>query len=112
MPRSLLNAFGIGTELDIGQSKCSSPSRMGRRRTQEELWGCLADGLVVLHTPQAREWERMQELMRQYSDTPMDLADASVVAAAEELGLVRVFTLDSHFHAYRISGKLPFEVVP
>jgi uncharacterized protein len=86
--------------------------RAGSVVAQEELWSYLADGLVVLHAAQVREWERMRELMRQYNDTPMDLADASVVAAAEHIGLVRVFTLDSHFHAYRINGKLPFEVVP
>ncbi len=86
--------------------------RAGAIPAQEELWGYLADGLAVLHTPQAQEWERMRELMRQYSDAPMDLADASVVVAAEQLELVRVFTLDRHFHAYRINGKIPFEVVP
>lgn len=86
--------------------------RAGGIPAQEELWGYLTDGLVVLHAPAAQEWERMRELMKQYSDTPMDLADASVVAAAESLGLDRVFTLDGHFHAYRINGKFPFEVVP
>jgi|SRR5579875_1973751 predicted nucleic acid-binding protein len=86
--------------------------RAGGMAAQEELWGYLADRLVVLHAPQDREWERMRELMRQYSDARMDLANASVVTAAEYLGLVRVFTLDSHFYAYRISGKLPFEIVP
>jgi hypothetical protein len=51
-------------------------------------------------------------LMERYSDTPMDLADASLVAAAETLGLRRIFTLDSDFHFYRIGGSAPFEVVP
>ena len=39
--------------------------------------------------------------MRQYHDAPMDLADASLVVAAERLNLRRIFTLDSHFRAYR-----------
>jgi len=50
--------------------------------------------------------------MEKYSDIPMDLADASLVAAAESLGLRRVFTLDSDFRVYRIGGSTPFEVVP
>jgi predicted nucleic acid-binding protein len=86
--------------------------RAGSAPAQDQLWGYLTDALVVLHTPEAREWERMRELMRQYLDAPMDLADASVVVAAERLGLSRVFTLDSHFHAYRLRDKSPFEVVP
>jgi uncharacterized protein len=86
--------------------------RAGGLPAQEELWGYLADGLVVLHTPEAGEWERMRVLMRQYRDTPMDLADASLVVAAERLNLRRIFTLDSHFYAYRINGTHPFEVVP
>ena len=38
--------------------------------------------------------------MEKYSDTPMDLADASLVAAAEILGLYRVLTLDGDFQVY------------
>jgi predicted nucleic acid-binding protein len=33
----------------------------------------------------------------------MDLADASVVAAAEALSVRRVFTFDKHFFAYRLA---------
>jgi len=47
----------------------------------------------------------------QYADAPMDLADASLVAVAERSRLRRLFTLDSHFHAYRIDGAASFEVV-
>jgi predicted nucleic acid-binding protein len=86
--------------------------RAGGLPAQEELWSYLADGLVVLHTPQPGEWERMRELMRQYHDTPMDLADASLVVVAERLNLRRIFTLDSDFYAYRINGTQSFEVVP
>jgi hypothetical protein len=86
--------------------------RAGGAPAQDELWGYLDDGLCLLHTPETNEAERIRGLMQQYRDTPMDLADASVVAAAERLGLRRVFTLDSHFYAYRIDGAHPFEVVP
>jgi predicted nucleic acid-binding protein len=52
-------------------------SRTGGLPAQEELWGLLADGLLVLHIPSAGEWKRMRTLMLQYADAPMDMADAS-----------------------------------
>jgi uncharacterized protein len=46
---------------------------------------------------------RAFELMERYADHPMDLADASVIAAAEALQTRKVFTLDiADFAAYRI----------
>jgi len=46
---------------------------------------------------------RAFELMEQYADHPMDLADASLIAAAESLETRKVFTLDENdFGAYRI----------
>ena len=46
---------------------------------------------------------RAFELMEQYSDQSMDLADASVVVAAESLGTRKVFTIDRRdFAAYRV----------
>ena len=46
---------------------------------------------------------RAFELMERYADHPMDLADASLVAAAESLGTRRIFTLDrGDFRTYRV----------
>ena len=86
--------------------------RTGGHPAQEELWSYVADGLLALHTPGEGEWERMRALMAQYRDTPMDLADASLVVAAELLNLRRIFTLDSDFYVYRLHGAHAFEVVP
>lgn len=86
--------------------------RAGGLRAQDELWGYLADGLVLIHVPVSGEWERMRFLMRQYGDAPMDLADASVVAAAESLEIRGVFTLDRHFRAYRLHDGRSFDIVP
>ena len=55
---------------------------------------------------------RMHELMQQYRDAPMDLADASLVVLAENLGAGLVFTLDSHFRAYRLANRRFLKVVP
>ncbi len=47
--------------------------------------------------------ERAFELMERYADHPMDLADASMVVAAEALNTRRIFTVDRRdFAAYRI----------
>jgi predicted nucleic acid-binding protein len=40
------------------------------------------------------------------------LADATLVALAEERGLTRIFTLDDDFRVYRLEGRRWFEVVP
>lgn len=58
---------------------------------------------------------RAFELMERYADHPMDLADASLVAAAESLGTRKVFTVDrKDFATYRVrSGhrNYPMEIV-
>ena len=54
----------------------------------------------------------MQTLMAQYQNVPMDLADASLVAAAEVTGLRLIFTLDSDFRIYRAHNQDVFSVVP
>jgi predicted nucleic acid-binding protein len=64
-----------------------------------------------------RTWlTRVFELMELYADHPMDLADASVIAAAEALGTRKVFTLDRRdFETYRIRRghrHLVAQVVP
>jgi hypothetical protein len=46
---------------------------------------------------------RSFELMKRYVDHPMDLADASLIAAAETLRTRRVFTIDrDDFETYRV----------
>lgn len=78
---------------------------------QRLLWGLVNDGLLYIHAPTEAEVERVRVLMEHYQDTPMDMADASLVAAAESLGENRIFTLDSDFYVYQRHGREPFEVV-
>jgi predicted nucleic acid-binding protein len=62
-----------------------------------------------------RSLSRALRLMDEYGDHPMDLADASLVVAAEELRTTRVFTIDRRdFLTYRarVGRKLrPFTLV-
>jgi predicted nucleic acid-binding protein len=47
--------------------------------------------------------QRTFALMEQYADHPMDLADASLIVAAEALKTTKVFTVDRQdFETYRI----------
>jgi predicted nucleic acid-binding protein len=50
--------------------------------------------------------------MATYRDTPMDYADASLIAAAQTLRDPRIFTLDRHFHAYRFADGVAPQVIP
>ena len=51
--------------------------------------------------------------MAKYADQPMDYADATLVALAEDLGTDRIFTLDLRdFSVFRIDGVRPFQLLP
>jgi uncharacterized protein len=78
---------------------------------QENLRKQIELGVLLLPNPTQEDAVRACALMRQYADTPMDFADASLVVAAEKLSITRILTFDEHFYAYRINGKTPFEVV-
>ena len=58
---------------------------------------------------------RSFDLMVQYADAPMDFADASLVAAAENLSLQKVFTIDRRdFDIYRIRRghrRIAFDII-
>jgi predicted nucleic acid-binding protein len=52
---------------------------------------------------------RVVELMRKYRQLPMDLADASLVILAEQLGSGRILSTDQRdFGAYRWKNRRPF----
>ena len=57
--------------------------------------------------------ERVSALMERYRNVPMDFADATLVALAEELATDRVFTLDRRgFSTYRLNRRKAFQIVP
>lgn len=56
---------------------------------------------------------RLSELMLKYADRPMDLADASMIWAAEHTGLSQVLTTDqADFHIYRTRTGKRLEILP
>ena len=81
-------------------------------RGQEALWRILRRGDLRLAETSGPMVNRMERLMAKYRDVPMDLADASLVAVAEERRLVQIFTLDRDFRIYRLPGRRSFVIVP
>ncbi len=81
-------------------------------KAQSQIWRLVSDGRMLIQPIDAVTLSRMEVLMARYADTPMDFADASLVAAAEETNNRVIFTLDEHFRAYRMHGREPFDILP
>ena len=84
----------------------------GGIHAQRALWRLVQTDRLAIVDLSPSAVERSSRLMEKYADLPMDLADATLVAFAEERGHRAVFTLDSDFRVYRIRGRLPFRVIP
>jgi len=79
---------------------------------QATLWRLLSASRLELLDLSSQERVRMAALMEKYRDLPMDLADASLIVAAERLGTTQVFTLDSDFHIYRLNDGSALTAIP
>lgn len=70
----------------------------------------VANGIINVIELGSDDALRMAELMEKYADLPMDLADASLVILAEQLGHGRILSTDQRdFHAYRWKNHQPFQ---
>jgi len=87
-------------------------SRAGGSAGRGALWTLVRTGRLVIADLSPAAVERSARLMEKYADRPMDLADATLVALAEERGERRIFTLDADFQIYRYRGRQRFDVVP
>ena len=100
----------ITTEAVVVEASQIVAERGGRRAWPLELLIGAGIPIVALHLPVHRQ---CAVLMRTYADTPMDYADATLVALSDILGIRRVFTTDRRgFWAYRGARGVPFEVLP
>lgn len=88
------------------------PQSFGAVRLREFL---LQGGVSIWFMDQAAI-ERCFELMERYADHPMDLADASLVTAAEVLPTRRIFTIDRGdfltYRARRGNRSEALEIIP
>ena len=56
---------------------------------------------------------RVRVLLDKYADLPMDYADATLVALAEELRSALILTTDrTDFSVYRLHGRTSFRILP
>jgi uncharacterized protein len=78
---------------------------------QQQIAKLILNQTVQVFQIQIEDYERLFALMAQYRDRPMDLADATLVIAAEKTGIKRILTLDSDFLFYRICDRESFEVI-
>jgi predicted nucleic acid-binding protein len=75
--------------------------------------GDLAAGSFLVEPVAPADWLRIAELVGRYRDLPLGTVDASVVAAAERLGVVEVATVDHrHFGVVRPAHTEGFALLP
>jgi predicted nucleic acid-binding protein len=75
-----------------------------------EFIDAISQGACAVPTPPDDALLRAAALMRRYRDLPMDLADASLVILAEDLGEGRILSTDLRdFSGYRWKNTRPFE---
>ena len=86
--------------------------KIGGYPAQRPLWNFIFSDQVKLYDFTFDDSERMDMFMRKYHDVPMDLADASLVVAAEQNGIRQILTLDSDFFVYRLSDGSAFQCYP
>lgn len=78
-----------------------------------EFIGDLAAGTFTTLPTAEQDWLRIAELVATYRDLPLGTVDASVVAAAERLGLTTIATFDRrHFGVVRPEHADAFDLVP
>jgi predicted nucleic acid-binding protein len=75
--------------------------------------GDLAAGTFTIEPVHPADWLRIAALVWTYRDLPLGTVDASVVAAAERLGIVELATLDRrHFSVVRPAHVAAFALFP
>ncbi len=77
---------------------------------QMSFIGLFAQGAFEVFDLTPRHAARIQLLMQRYANLPMDLADASLVIVAEQLGHGRILSTDHRdFATYRWKDRRSFE---
>jgi predicted nucleic acid-binding protein len=63
-------------------------------------------GGLYLEAVEQGDMAKLIGLIRKYRDLPCDLADATLVLAAEKTGIRSIISIDSDFDIYRLPGKM------
>jgi len=100
----------VSTEAVLTEATHLLGSLEGGRRACLDFF---LSGAALLVPATNASLRRCRDLVKQYSDLPMDYADATLVVLAEDVGTNLVFTTDRRdFTVYRIKGRQRFEVLP
>ena len=100
----------VSTEAVLTESTHLLGRIRGGRRASLDFF---LSGAALLVPSTAGSLRRCRDLVEKYSDVPMDFADATLVALAEELGTNLVLTTDRRdFGIYRIAGRKRFRIAP
>jgi len=78
---------------------------------QASLWRLISSGALQITTAPEDAIERVRVFMERFRDIPCDYADATLLVAAEVIGQRRIFTLDRHFYAYRLTDGSALQVI-
>lgn len=110
-------SFGAMRDTMLTTSGCMTEAmhllyRAGGWSAQNRLWNLVRGGVLAFGPEMLEAPLRIAEYMKRFRDQPCDYADATLLVAAEETGHRRVFTIDPHFHAYRLTDGSALEVVP
>jgi hypothetical protein len=82
-------------------------------QAQHDIWEMIARGAIQLLPLGPADIPRIRELMTQYADRPMDLADAALLRVAERENIREFFTVDKKdFAVYRLHGKIRPKILP
>ena len=77
----------------------------------QALWELVERGVLQIMS-EAGDWVQVARLMAKYRDTPMALADAQLIALADELDSPPIFTFDSDFTIYRLRNGAAPQMLP
>lgn len=87
-------------------------SRLGTE-PEVRFLGDLAAGAFTVEPVATADWLRIAELVARYRDLPLGTVDASIVAAAERLGIREIATVDRrHFTSVRPQHIDAFTLLP
>ena len=76
------------------------------------LLGDLSDGVLLPEPVASADWLRIAELVTRYRDLPLGTVDASVIAAAERLGVTEIATLDRRDFSVVQAAHGPLTLLP
>jgi hypothetical protein len=76
------------------------------------LLGDLSAGALIPEPVAPADWLRMAELVATYQELRLGTADASVIAAAERLGITEIATLDRRHFSVVQAAHGPLTLLP